>query len=185
MRCFISIDVEDEKLLDEIERIQGMLLASKARIKPVERKNIHLTIRFLGEIPQSTVREVIEAMKRIEFRRFEVMLEGIGSFPERSSRPRVIWIGVSEGSEETVLIHKALEEELRRIGFPKDRERFVPHITIARVKWSTPKLVKIIYELRDVKIGKMSVTSIRLKKSTLTSKGPIYETLFEVKGIDV
>jgi len=185
LRTFISIDVEEKELLDEIERIQGALLASNARIKPVERENIHLTIRFLGVIPMTIVNEVINIMKRIKFAPFTMTIEHLGAFPERSTRPRVIWLGVTEGAEEVSKIHEQIERELRTIGFPKDRERFVPHITIARVKRSNPKLIRVINEMRNIKVGSMSVKYIRLKKSILTSRGPIYETLFETKATEV
>ena len=179
IRSFISIDVEEGAVLDKIIRIQEDLKGTGAIFKPVERQNIHLTIRFLGEIPMKTIELVKEIMSKIEFSQFKLELKGIGAFPS-SSRPRVIWIGVGDGGENVVQIYEQIEKELRRIGFPKEREKFVPHITIARVKRYTPALTKYLRNHRDIEVGSIDVNSIRLKKSTLTSRGPIYEVLFEV-----
>jgi len=179
IRSFISIDVEEGDVLDKIVRIQEDLKSTGAIFKPVERENIHLTIRFLGEIPLRTVELVKEIMSKVEFPKFKLELKGIGAFPS-SSRPRVIWIGVGNGGEDVIRIYEQIEGELRRIGFPKEREKFIPHVTIARVKRYTPALIKYLRDHRDIEIGSIDVSSIRLKKSTLTSRGPIYEVLFEV-----
>jgi len=151
-------------------------------MKLVELENIHLTLRFLGEISPQMVREVATILDKVEFRPFSMRIEGLGTFPEGSRRPRVVWLGVSHGAEEMKRIYEQIEKELRRLGFPKERERFVPHITIARVKWANAELLRVLHELREVIIGDMVVDSIRLKKSTLTRSGPIYETLHEVKA---
>ncbi|RLF22002.1 MAG: RNA 2',3'-cyclic phosphodiesterase [Thermoprotei archaeon] len=181
IRSFISIDVEDPELIERIVDVQRRIAATGAGLKLVRPENIHLTIRFLGEIPRKTIDMVIEIMKGVKFRPFKMRICNLGTFPERR-RPRVIWLGVGEGAREVTEIYESLEKELRRIGLPSDKEAFVPHITIARVKWSSPSLMGVINELRGVDIGEMMVDRIRLKKSTLTPRGPIYETLFEVKA---
>ncbi|RLF13717.1 MAG: RNA 2',3'-cyclic phosphodiesterase [Thermoprotei archaeon] len=179
IRSFIAIDIEKGDVLDKIIRIQEDMKGTGAIFKPVERENIHLTIRFLGEIPVRTLEMVKEIMSKVKFSKFKMELKGIGAFPTLG-RPRVIWIGISEGSEQVIQIYNQIEGELRRIGFPKERESFIPHVTIARVKRYTPALIKYLRDLHEIEIGEVEVDKIRLKKSTLTSRGPIYETLYEV-----
>lgn len=182
IRSFISIDVEDPDLLAKIGRVQEEIAATGAIMKLVERGNIHLTLRFLGEITPHMVKEVIKVLDTIKFTSFVMRIEGLGAFPERSRRPRVIWLGITEGKNEVCQIYEQIEKELRKLGFPHEKGKFTPHITIARVKRVTPQLLKVINDLRDVYVGDMIVEAVRLKKSTLTRKGPIYETLYEVRA---
>jgi len=182
IRSFIAIDIEDPVLAEKIEQVKNTILSSKADLKPVERENIHITLRFLGNIPLSLVDEIYKIMQGLEFKPFNIHIKGLGAFP-RINRPRVIWIGIEEGAEELKRIQKQLESGLRKIGIRPEKEEFIPHITIARVRSgrNRDRLVKILVELSDVDIGFMTVNSIRLKQSILTPKGPIYKTLREVK----
>ena len=182
IRSFIAIDVEDPILVERIEQVKNTILASKADLKPVERENIHITLRFLGNISLGMVDEIYRIMQNLDFKPFNIHLKGVGAFP-KVSRPRVIWIGVKEGAEELKRIQKQLESELRRIGIRPEKEEFIPHVTIARVRSgrNRDRLAKILLELSDTDIGIMTVNSIRLKQSILTPKGPIYKTLREVK----
>lgn len=182
VRSFISIDVEDPLILDRIERIKETLLSTGAYMKPVEKENIHLTLRFLGEIPVALIDEIYKVLLNVKAKPFEIEIKGLGAFP-RTSNPRVIWVGVVKGVEELKNIHKQIESGLRKLGIRPDTKGFEPHITIARVKSgrNKSKLVKILNQLADVELGVMKVTNIRLKQSILTFKGPIYKTLREVK----
>ena len=182
IRSFISVDIEDPLILDRIERIKEMVLSTGVYMKPVEKENIHLTLRFLGEIPVALIDEVYKAMLAAKTKPFEIEIKGLGAFPTITN-PRVIWVGVSRGAEELRNIHKQIEKGLRKLGIRPDTKGFEPHITIARVKSrrNKSKLIKVLNQLADVEIGVMKVTSIRLKQSILTFKGPIYKTLREVK----
>jgi len=184
IRSFIAVDIDDPILVDKITRIQSSIAESGTRLKLVEKENFHITLRFLGEIPQSLVDRVIDALKKISFNSFYIELKGVGAFPS-IARPRVVWIGINKGFEELKKIHDAVEKELSRIGFPKDKEDFVAHLTIARVKgtYNLSKLSAILRKLQDIEIGEFKVTSIRLKKSTLTPRGPIYSTLYEQRAL--
>jgi len=182
VRCFISVDVEDANLLDGVMEVISQLASTRAHIKPVERENIHLTLRFLGEIDPSLIDRIYRVLQSIAFKPFTMKIERLGAFPSISN-PRVIWLGVSTGANELKNIHSQLERGLEDLGFKREREEFIPHITIARVKSSRNKalLVKKIMELQNVEIGEMVVDTIRLKQSILTPRGPIYKTLREVK----
>ncbi|MCE4619262.1 MAG: RNA 2',3'-cyclic phosphodiesterase [Desulfurococcales archaeon] len=183
LRVFIAVDIEDPLVLSVLERIKDALVSTRVPMKPVETQNIHLTLRFIGEVPRAKVNEIIEeVLKPIQEEKFKIRLHGLGAFPSLA-RPRVVWVGVSDGAERLVKIRNAVEDRLRKLGFPPDKPKFVPHITLARIKGSRnlPSLTKILVDYSDYDIGEIVVDSIRLKKSTLTRSGPIYETLWEVK----
>lgn len=140
-----------------------------------------MTLRFLGEIPQATVDRVKEAMGIVRFSRFEVEFSGLGAFPSLN-RINVVWVGMKHGHEQLSEIFHQLEPKFRQIGLAPDNKGFSPHLTIARVRSSVNKaaLAEYVSSLRDQDFGKMPVRTVRLKKSTLTPKGPIYTTIHEV-----
>ncbi|MEO2241379.1 MAG: RNA 2',3'-cyclic phosphodiesterase [Euryarchaeota archaeon] len=183
-RAFISIDIEEDEVIDRIQELQDRLKASGADLKLVEPENVHLTLKFLGDIPESRVSEVVEAMERAAdtVEPFTLRLKGLGVFPN-IRHIRVVWVGVDEGADETKAMAAVLEDELGRRGFRRERRDFVPHVTIARVRSGRNKaqLVEAIRELSSVEVGDVEVTAIRLKKSILRPEGPEYHTVEEVK----
>jgi len=183
-RAFISIDIEDEDVIDRILEIQDRLKASGADLKLVEPENVHLTLKFLGNIPESRVPEVVEAMEKAAdaVEPFTMRLKGLGVFPD-IRHIRVVWVGVDEGADETKTMAAVLEDELGRRGFRRENREFVPHVTVARVRSGRNKaqLVEVIRELSSVEVGDVEVTSIRLKKSILRPEGPEYHTVEEVE----
>ena len=118
-----------------------------------------------------------ELLLKVKQEPFEASLKGVGVFPGLR-RINVIWIGVSEGQEMIKELFLKVNEALSPI-FPKEREGFVPHLTIARVRSGRNKerLVKAIQGLTEVDVGRVRFEEFQFKKSTLTPKGPIYEDL--------
>lgn len=183
IRSFIAVDLE-ENLLEDFRRLQEQLSSSGADLKLVAPGNLHLTLRFLGEIPRSKVEAVIRGLEKIAFKPFRVKFEGVGAFPNLN-RPRVLWVGVSEGVEELKALAGRVEEVVLKAGIPRDPKGFTPHLTLARVRSgrNLPSLSRILRELSAVELGAMTVTAVRLKRSVLTPKGPIYSNLYEVKAV--
>lgn len=183
VRCFIAIDIEDPGVIQNILRVQQALSTLGPQLKLVEKENIHLTLRFLGEIPSTLVEDVIGALRTIEFSPFKITLYGIGAFP-RLSRPNVIWVGVEEGVEELKELAYKVNTVLRKLGFPPPDKPFSPHITIARVKRrpDISTLMSIANTYINSIYGSILVDNFRLKKSTLTPRGSIYTTLYEKKA---
>ena len=183
IRCFIAFDIEDTVILDKILEVQNLLTSEFRGLKIVKPENIHITLRFLGEIPPVMVDSVIKMMDKIDFEPFNVKISGVGAFPN-PRRPSVIWAGIDEGVKELKQIFKQIESGLMELGFKPEPKGFSPHLTIARVRRGfnrrmlTPKLL----ELSNVEFGEFQAESLRLKKSVLTPKGPIYSTLHEVKA---
>ena len=183
VRSFIAVDLDDAEIKNRITKIQQDLENTGAGLKIVQPEIMHLTLRFLGEIPQATVQRVIEAMDATRFSPFDAEFSGVGVFPN-IRRISVIWVGITKGQQQLAEIFEQLEPKLRQMGLPPDNKGFSPHLTIARVKSGLNKepLAKSIESMRDVEFGKIGVSAVRLKKSTLTPSGPIYTTLHEVRA---
>ncbi|WP_297437889.1 RNA 2',3'-cyclic phosphodiesterase [Thermococcus sp.] len=177
MRAFIAIEVSDE-VRDNLIKAQERVGNKSAKIKFVESENLHVTLKFLGEIDEALAEEVKKALAEIARRhkKHRVRVKGIGVFPN-PNYVRVIWAGI-ENDKEITAIANDVEREMRRLGFKKDKD-FVAHITIGRVKFVRDK-VKLAMALKDLAnedFGEFDVEAVDLKKSTLTPKGPIYETV--------
>ena len=157
---------------------QGALSGCRARLTVVKPGSIHITLKFLGEIDEKTLARVKEALSLIRFEPFEVSVCGVKGNP--ASAPRVIWSEVRDGGGCSRLF-ELVEEALSTAGIPKERRAFTPHATLARVKRFDPSLLPVLKNLAAGEFGSCPVTSIRLKKSTLTPQGPVYEDLLEVR----
>lgn len=183
IRTFLAFDIEDQTVIRKLTQVQGMLGNSRADLKLVKPQNIHLTIRFLGDIHPPMVDSVYEEMKQISFSSFTVELRGLGAFP-KLSYPRVIWAGIRKGADKLADVFEQLEPRLRELGFKPDNKGFSPHLTIARVRTGRNKaiLAELVRELEDTEFGAVKAECLKLKKSDLTPRGPIYTTLKEICG---
>ncbi|MEE8359156.1 MAG: RNA 2',3'-cyclic phosphodiesterase [Candidatus Hydrothermarchaeales archaeon] len=178
MRSFIAIEMESEA----INSIRDQLRSANADIKFVEPGNLHLTLKFLGEIKDDLVDDIHNRMEESfkDFSRFEVQLRGVGVFPSLRYI-KVVWVGIEENKEKLAKMQESLEDNISNLGFKKEG-RFKPHLTIGRVKSprNKDKLAEIITTMKDKEVDKIKVDRVILKKSVLTPKGPIYTTLREV-----
>jgi len=185
MRAFIAIELPQE-IKDALARLQADLKKSEADVKWVKPGNIHLTLKFLGEIDQNSVLSVTGALQEAcrKILPFTLALSSLGAFP-KINFPRVIWIGVGEGDKETKNLAKALEEELVKIGIPREDKAFSTHITIGRVRSAKNNriLATQLQTFEDYLSGKtkeVKISKITFFKSTLTPCGPLYEALQEI-----
>jgi len=183
VRSFIAFDIDNELVVRRLSEVQGMLVNAGANLKLVKPQNIHVTMRFLGNISIPMVDLIHEELKQISFTPFDIELRGLGAFPSLRYA-RVVWAGIRKGADELVNVSSQLESCLRRLDFKPDRKGFSPHLTIARVRTGRHKaeLVKCVEDLADYEFGVIKADCLRLKKSVLTPKGPIYTTLREVRG---
>jgi len=181
IRSFIAFDLNNELMLQRFREVQDKLLKTGADLKLVEPQNIHITMRFLGDIKPAMVDPVHEAMERVSFSAFNCEVRGLGVFPDLRYA-RVVWAGIRKGADELKSVFNQLEPNLQRLGFRPDPKGFSPHLTFARVKTGRNKaeLASCIQELTDYDFGVVRADCLRLKKSVLTPKGPIYSTLREV-----
>lgn len=181
IRSFMAFDIDNELVVRRLSEVQNTLAHTGADLKLVNPQNIHVTMRFLGNISIPMVDLIHEEMKQISFSPFEIELRGLGAFPSLRYA-RVVWAGIQKGVDELVNVFNQLEPRLRRLGFKPDPKGFSPHLTIARVRTGRHKaeLVKCVEDLADYEFGIIKANYLRLKKSVLTPKGPIYSTLREV-----
>ncbi len=181
IRSFIAVDMDEAGLISKLVEAQRALRDLGADMKLVEPENIHATVRFLGEVPATTIEVVKEQMNEVKFRPFDAEFVGLGAFPNLR-RINVVWVGMRKGHDEIASIFRQLEPRIEKIGFPPDRKGFSPHVTIARVKSARMKdeLARFVDEMRDVPYGVIHVDELRLKRSVLTPKGPVYSTIHSV-----
>jgi 2'-5' RNA ligase len=169
MRSFISIDIP-ENIKEEIVNMQNSLPDFVG--KKTEPENLHLTLKFLGEVDDGTISEIEAKLSRIKFERFETELETAGFFdnPERG----IVWIHLTDCEELQKEIDKSLE------GLFEKEKRFMGHLTIARVKKIKDKK-KFLDELSKIKIRKVhfNVDKFYLMRSKLSKNGPVYSVLKE------
>lgn len=178
IRTFIAVDFPQD-YVKKITHIQSKL--KNFNVKLVDPKLVHITLKFLGDVNESKIEHITEALDGITLPSFDASIGSVGVFP-KPQYVKVIWLG-AEGNFEQ--LHDNVESALKPFKFKKDRRGYTAHATLARVKY-IPKEEKdaflaVLDELKNVEIGTFNVGSIKLKKSTLTPEGPIYETLHEVK----
>ncbi len=181
IRSFIAFSIDNKEILKRLSEAQKKLTTTGADLKLVKPENIHITMRFLGNIQPDMVDKIYSEMKQVTFTPFEVEIQGIGVFPTLKY-PRVIWAGIQKGAEKLEDIFNQLEPRLQKLGFKPDPKGFSPHITIARVRTGRNKteLANRINELANYEFGVLKANCLSLKKSALTPQGPIYSTLKEV-----
>lgn len=181
IRSFIAFDINNQSVLEKFAEVQDSLIKSGADLKLVVPQNIHITMRFLGDIKPAMVDSVYEAMRKVSFSAFDCEIWGVGVFPN-PRYARVIWAGMRKGADELKNIFNQIEPNLRQLGFKPDAKGFSPHLTLARVKTGRNKdqLTRCIQDLANCDFGRVKAECLQLKKSVLTPKGPIYSTLKEV-----
>jgi len=186
MRCFIAIDIDANNrtgLGDLQQRLKSEVDIKKSDVKWVKPDNIHLTLKFLGEIRDEQVVDVCNITKEVAGRHesFELDIESVGHFGGRSAR--VLWIGTGKGRENLLELQKDLEQQLASAGFPPENRAYSGHLTLCRIRNSKAgiKLAQLAGQYRDFKVGLIPADSITVYQSELTPTGPIYTILGEYK----
>jgi 2'-5' RNA ligase len=181
IRSFIAFELTNDEIQARLMDVQRQLKETGANLKLVSPENIHITMRFLGNIQPQMVDRLHMEMEQISFNSFQVEIRKVGAFPTIRN-PRVIWVGIQTNVDKLVGISQQLESHLRKLGFPTDSKAFRPHITLARVRTGRNRveLVGTLNKIADYLFGVLELHCLKLKKSVLTPKGPIYTTLKEV-----
>ncbi len=178
MRAFVAIEISNDNVINSIKKFQDKI---NIDAKPVNSRNFHFTLQFLGEISEEISQKIIKSLQTIEFSSFSVNLKGIGAFPKLKS-PRIIWIGTdNDGGDKLIQISKKVEKALEPLGFFSNKP-FKPHITVFRIKNKIQDMTKELNDQRMIDFGTQEIINIKFKKSELTSNGPIYSDLKEIKA---
>ena len=177
IRSFLAFDIESDAVKKKLMSVQTLLLQTGADLKLVEIQNIHVTMRFLGNIAPDMVEKIYQEMKTIQFTPFNVQIKGLGAFPN-AHYPRVVWAGIAEGATELRNVFNQLEPKLLQLGFTPDPKGFSAHLTIARVRSGRNKaqLAEFLTENAKYEFGSIRAECLRLKQSDLSPKGPVYST---------
>ncbi len=181
IRAFIALEF-DKEIQEELKRIQILLKRKiKGHISWVKTGNIHLTLRFLGNINTAQSIQIQEIISGICLKneKIKIKLGSLGVFPN-FNKPRVLWVAINEGAEKISFINSYLEKDLQKINFPNEEKPFHPHLTLARIKHleSIANIEQIIQEAAPQEISSY-IEKIVLFKSTLTTRGAIYAKIFE------
>jgi 2'-5' RNA ligase len=184
VRAFIAIDLplEVQEGLDQISnQLQEQL--GGIPVRWVEAENIHLTLKFLGDVSLSNLDVLTEIIwvEAISHKAMEISIGGLGAFP-KVRRPRVIWVGV-EAPQELDFLQRGIDLATARVGYSPDRRAFSPHLTLGRVsRNATPRDVSRIGEvLSKEKVGFLGVarvSAVHLYRSDLQPGGAVYTKLF-------
>ena len=182
MRLFIALP-----LSDDIERFLSNIIDNlkqkRGQVKWVNSKNIHLTMKFLGETDKSIIEAISTTVKKVASKHSSVKctIDKIGGFPNLR-RPKVIWAGIEDNIDRLEAIVSDIENEMAGLGFEKENRKFKSHLTLGRVK-DNRNLYELTKYLESYQLQPKEILfdKIVLFKSTLTPDGPIYERLIEAE----
>ena len=183
IRTFIAVDFDNPEIVSRAQEVQRRLMESGAVMKPVEPQNLHTTLWFFGELDRGRLQLVLDNAREVEFKAFKVGVKGVGYFPG-GRRVNVIWLGIDDPAGGLSSIVEQLKDRLTRLGFKYDERGFTPHLTIGRVKRvkDRVRLLRELDLLKDTVFGEQVVDKFKVKKSTLTQRGPIYSDLLVVEA---
>jgi 2'-5' RNA ligase len=177
VRAFLALELSGE-IREGLKGAQDLLRTAGARMTYVKPENIHITVKFLGEVDERLLLRVIDAIRTLSFAPFEVSIGNVTVNNPR--RPFTVWSTVSDGGRSAELFSR-VEEAFAPLGFAKETRPFTPHATLARIKAPPgPAFFTVLDSLKNRSYGSCKVTGIKLKKSSLTPGGPVYEDLLEV-----
>ena len=182
-RAFIAIEL-NESLHSEFASLQSVLKKSNADVKWVAPDSIHLTLKFLGNINTQKIKDIEKVLNKTaaEVEPFVLTFKGIGAFPD-PDYPRVVWVGIESGAVQSKQLAKVIEDELEKIGIPRENREFQAHITLGRVKSlkNNDILKEIIVATKFAAGSAVDVNHLTLFKSQLSREGPVYAPLFIAK----
>ncbi|MGB3209353.1 MAG: RNA 2',3'-cyclic phosphodiesterase [Desulforhopalus sp.] len=168
IRLFVAVDIPEPVQME----VKGMG-SSIPGARPVPAEQLHLTLKFIGEVEGSRLLDIHDALQEIVFTKFSLRLKSVGTFPPRG-RPRVLWTGV-EPAEGPAALRSIIERTLAAINIPRDKKKFTPHLTLARLR-NCP-----IHHLQQFLAGNVffqstefTVERFHLYSSKLTKKGALH-----------
>lgn len=180
IRAFIAVETDPTARQRAVELIE-QLRPSRADVKWVDVRNMHLTLKFLGDVPAASTSEVCRAVAEVaqRFPPLEISLHGAGAFPD-AQRPRTVWLGVDRGLQALTGLAAAIEASLADLGYPAESRAFHPHLTLGRVRSGGPalrELGRLIREHSQFEAGVSVVREVLTFASHLDRSGPTYEPL--------
>jgi 2'-5' RNA ligase len=173
MRAFVAVFPPPEVQEALASAARGLPIAGEVRLTPTA--NVHLTLKFLGEVPEDDLGQVAEALEplREEHEPFEAGISGFGAFPS-PKKARVLWAGVGEGSDRLRALAEDVEKSLEPLGFEREGRIYVPHLTLGRAR-GRPVALETVE--RTSPIPAFPVRRVDLVQSAPGKDGVVYSTL--------
>lgn len=182
LRAFIASDIPPEIKQAISSQTASLRKESGRAVRWVTPENIHLTLKFLGEVSASNLELLAQALRAecAQIAPFTVSVEGLGCFPNLR-RPRVVWLGLTAPPELNHLQRQA-ESAAARLGYPPEDKPFSPHLTIGRAReQASPAELQTLRALLEHTtlrcLGAFTIEEIHLYKSDLKPAGPVYTRL--------
>ena len=185
-RAFVAIELSlemREALGELIARLKGMGLSSVRWVNP---EAVHLTLKFLGNVPRAQIGEITHALSRsvLGSAPFTLEMGDVGGFPTLDA-PRVLWVGLKGELDELASLQQKVEETLQSLGFPKERRPFTPHLTLARMRDGATSRERRMAGEASSRTGPptevtMEVRSLSLMRSNLSPSGAAYSRLASI-----
>ncbi|MDP6547339.1 MAG: RNA 2',3'-cyclic phosphodiesterase [Candidatus Woesearchaeota archaeon] len=172
MRLFIAIEIQED-IKEYLIGVQEKISNELAKVRWVNKPQMHLTLKFLGEVQPNTEGNIKEILRTVKFKPFSVNLDSIGVFPNENYI-RVVWVGLKP-EEKIIELQNDIDESLENL-FGKEKD-YKPHITLGRVKFiKKENKTKFVETIKNIKVEgkKIEIKDFRLIKSTSTEKGPVY-----------
>ena len=181
IRTFIAIEIDPETR-QKISKLISVLKKSEADVKWAAEGQMHITLKFLGNIDKDKIQGISDAISVISnnSKSFTIRFSAIGAFPD-ISHPRVIWLGIDKGAEYLKMLNDKIEADLEKLGFAKESRKFEPHFTLGRIRSSKniSNLKKLIEEISCDTGKEIPVNKLILFQSNLNPKGAVYSALLE------
>jgi 2'-5' RNA ligase len=183
MRTFIAIEIPGD-IKQRMADVQATLRKAAVDASWPRSEGIHLTLKFLGEVPDAQVPDIAHALRTVVqgMSRFRLEIAGTGAFPN-ARNARVVWIGVKGDLEKLNGVQAAIEEAMVRIGMEREERAFKPHLTLARIKYtrSRESLLSALEQVKNIRLPEFEVRSVSLMKSELKPSGAEYTELARVE----
>lgn len=179
VRVFVAVNVTAQ-IRSQAQEVIAALSHADAKVGWAKPDGMHLTLKFLGEIPRDDLDLIKQTICDVlsNTRDFAICVEGLGRFPEQGP-PRVIWLGIKEGAEELAVMAKNIDSALVKLGFPGENRPWQPHITLGRVHstFRTQDLIKIMQSTPITGMEPYNAGTVWLMRSQLGRGNPIYTNL--------
>ena len=183
MRIFTAIEIPGE-IKKDICKLQNDLRDTGADVRWVGPESMHLTLKFLGEIPAAQTSLIKEAMAAAvqDYKPFLLHIKGTGTFPIHSKHPRIIWVDIQR-NDTLQSLQKALDKNLEKLGFHREKRKFHPHLTLGRVKSGRGRkeLIDVLASYNNFILPELDVKNISLIESILKREGAEYRRIVSCK----
>jgi 2'-5' RNA ligase len=186
VRLFVAVEIGDALAAKAAEfsrelQQRAAAAAPRAKVTWIPADRMHLTVRFIGEVDERKAAAVREALEPpVLVTPFDLTLCGAGTFPKGGS-PRVVWLGITDGREELLLLEREISARLTPLDLPPEDRAYNPHLTLARVREpGGVKSARLVEGCADRTIGTAYIDTITLFQSKLSPKGPTYLPLLRI-----